>query len=152
MGVFGLKGHVKVRPLTDFWERFEPGVTLRLDGSELMVEDASEHQGKLLLKLEGIDDPDSARAVQFHYLEGATDFVPELHDDEFMTEDLIGLRVSTVAGEDLGVVTDVIPTPAHDVIAVGDILIPAVKQFVKQVDLQAGRMVVELIEGMRTTE
>ena len=138
--------------MTDFLERFEPGASLRLDGRDLVIEDASFQGHKLLLKLEGIDDVDEARELQFHYLEASTDFQAELDEDEYRTEDLVGLQVLSVEGERLGVVKDVLPAPAHDVIIVGEIMIPAVKEFVKEVDLKGGRMVVKLIEGMREAE
>jgi 16S rRNA processing protein RimM len=138
--------------MTDFLERLEPGEVLHLDGREVTVAEASFHQGKLLVKLKNVDDVDTARALQFHYLEAPTDFVPELDEDEYVSADLVGLHVFTASGESLGVVNNVLPNPAHDIIVVGEILIPAVKQFVKEVDLEAGRMVVELIEGMRPGE
>lgn len=152
MGVFGLRGQLKVAPLTDFLERFEPGAPLLLDGEPVEIEEAQVHQGKMLLKLKGIDSVDEGRAIQFHYLEAPADFVPELGEDEYMTADLVGLQVATTSGETLGIVNNVLQTPAHDVIVVGEILIPAVKEFVKEVDVAAGRMVVELIEGMRPGE
>lgn len=152
VGVFGLKGQVKVRPMTDFSERFEPGSSLILDGREIVVEAVSLHGAKLLLKIEGVDDVDTAKALQFHYLEGPTDFVPQLEEDEYRTGDLVGLHVVTDSGERLGVVNDVLSTPAHDVFVVGEILIPAVREFVKEIDVESGRMVVKLIEGMRPGE
>jgi 16S rRNA processing protein RimM len=123
-----------------------------LDGREIFVEAASVHGAKLLLKLAGIDDVEKAKELQFHYLEGSVDFVPQLDEDEYLTGDLVGLHVVTGMGEPLGVVNDVLATPAHDVLVVGEILIPAVKEFVKEVDIEGGRVVVQLIEGMRPGE
>ena len=152
VGVFGLKGVLKVRPMTDFLERFEPGSSLLLDGREVVIEEVSVQQNKLLVKLEGVDHVDDGRALQFHYLEAPTDFVPELDEDEYRTVDLVGLHVFTTDEEPLGVVKDIFSTPAHDVIVVGEILIPAIKEFVKEIDIPNGRMVVKLIEGMRPGE
>ena len=78
--------------------------------------------------------------------------VPELDEDEYFTEDLLDLEVFTTSGEKLGVVDDVLPYPAHDTLQVGEILIPVVKQFVKKIDLEEGRIEVELIPGMRPDE
>lgn len=141
-----------MEPLTDFWERFEEGTSLLLEDEEVTVEQAFEHKGRLVLKLSGIDDPDTAQSYQFKYLFGTSDFVPALAKDEYMTADLIGLQVVTVDGLELGAVKDVIAAPAHDIIVVGEVMIPAVKQFVKKVDIKHGKMVVELIEGMLPEE
>ncbi len=107
------------------------------------------HKGRPLVKLSGIDTIDAAEKLQWTYLESATRQKPILEEDEFMTEDLIGLRVVTESGELLGKVDDVQSFPAHDTLIVGTIMIPAVKAFVKDVDLASGQLVVCLIPGMR---
>ncbi len=71
-----------------------------------------------------------------------------MEEDEFLTEDLIGMRVITVEGQDLGEVEDVLRMPAHDVIQVGAVLIPAIKEFVKMVDFDTNSITVQLIPGM----
>jgi len=139
---------VKVQPMTEFLERFEEGTSLLLDDREVIVEHAFEHKRRLVLKLSGIDDPETAQSVKFKYLLGSADFVPSLAKDEYLTADLIGLQALTPDGKPLGFVTDVIAAPAHDILVVGQILIPAVKQFVKKVDIRNGNIVVELIDGM----
>ncbi len=152
VGAFGVKGQVKVQPLTDFWERFEKGTSLQLEGEEITVEEVFEHKGRLVLKLSGIDNIETAETFQFKYLSGSSAFVPTLAKDEYLTADLVGLTVVCSDGKELGVVKDVIASPAHDIIVVGEIMIPAVKQFVKKVDIKHGKMVVELIEGMLPEE
>lgn len=148
VGAFGVRGQVKVQPLTEFWERFEVGASLFLKGREVTVEQAFEHKGRLVLKLSGIDDPETARAFQFEYLLGSSSFRPVLQEDEYLTTDLVGLEVIQADGNRLGIVQDVVAAPAHDILVVGKIMIPAVKQFVKKVDIENGKIVVELIEGM----
>lgn len=152
VGGFGLKGQLKVVPLTDFLERFHKGARLRLNDDWVTVEAVSEHKGHLLLKLSGINDLTTAESLQWAYLYGRADDRPELDKDEYLTSDLIGLRVETIDGEQLGKVDEVMRAPAQDVLVVGEILIPAVKQFVKRVDLKSQRIVVELIGGMRPGE
>lgn len=152
MGAFGVRGQVKVQPMTDFWERFEEGTSLLLEDQEVTVEQAFEHKGRLVLKLSGIDDPDTAQSFQFKYLLGSTSFVPKLGKDEYLTADLVGLQAVRSDGTVLGIVKKVIPAPAHDILVVGEILIPAVKQFVKKVDIKNGKIVVELIDGMLPEE
>ena len=150
VGAHGLKGRVKVVPLTDFVERFDTGSRLRLAGNWVEVESVQPQKARLLMKLSGIDDPETAKSHQWEHLEIPVDnSLPPLEDDEYRTIDLIGLTVETEDGETLGEVDNVLEFPAHDVIQVGDIMIPAVKEFVKEVDLDNKKMVVKLIEGMR---
>ena len=70
-----------------------------------------------------------------------------MEENEFFTEDLIGLKVVTTDGQELGVVDDVLGAPAQDILVIGEVMIPAVKEFVKEVDLEAGLIRVELIPG-----
>lgn len=135
-------------PLTDFVDRFEPGSRLRLNGEWLTVREASWHKNQVILRLEGINHISKAEELRGAYLEVQAETRPRLEKDEYLTSDLIGLRVQTTRGEQLGVVDDVQAAPAHDLLIVGRIMIPAVKQFVKQVDVPGGFIEVELIEGM----
>jgi 16S rRNA processing protein RimM len=148
VGAFGLKGLVKVVPLTDFLERFEKGSRLRLKGEWVEIEEFRIHKKRPLLKLSGITTATAAEALQWEYLEIPAAEKPELEEDEFLSEDLIGLKVVTVEGRELGEVDDVIPMPAHDVIQIGELLIPAVREFVKDIDFDANVMTVKLIPGM----
>ena len=148
VGAFGIRGQVKVDPSTDFLDRFAAGSRLRLNGNWVEVETFAVHKKRPLIKLRGIDTTNQAEALQWQYLETPTERKPDLADDEFLSADLVGLKVVTVEGRELGKVTDVIPMPAHDVIQVGELLIPAVVEFVTDVDLDAGIMTVKLIPGM----
>lgn len=149
VGAHGLKGDVKVELLTDFAERLDVGRRLRLKGDWVTVENARVQGSRLLLRLEGVDDIDQAKALQWEYLEAPEEERPELEEDEYATADLIGMEVVTIDGESLGPVSDILLMPAHDVIVVAGIMIPAVKEFVKDVDVEAKRITVKLIEGMR---
>lgn len=147
-GAFGLKGQVKVQPLTDFAAtRFVKGARLRMDGDWVEIEAATVHKGRPLLKLAGIDDATAAEKLQWKYLEAADR--PELEEDEFLVEDLIGLSVFTDEGEALGEIEDVLENPAHEILVVGEIMIPLVDEFVTDIDLDEERVTVKLIPGMR---
>jgi len=152
VGAFGLKGQLKVEPLTDFFERFEKGVRLRMDGNWFTVEQSTVHKGRPLIKLSGINDATAAEKLQWKYLEAIIEDRPELEEDEFLTEDLIDCRVVTEDGEELGVVEDVLAMPAHDVLQVGEIMIPVVKEFILDIDLDSEVIKVRLIPGMRPGE
>lgn len=152
VGAFGLKGEVKVEPMTEFEERFQAGSRLRLDGNWVTVESMRVHKGRPMLKLSGVQDATAAEALQWRYLEASAQDVPELDEDEYLVDDLIGMKVVTVEGEELGEVDEVLPYPAQDVLQVGEIMIPLVKEFVKEVDLDAEVIRVQLIPGMRPGE
>jgi 16S rRNA processing protein RimM len=148
VGAFGLKGQVKILPMTEILERFEKGSRLRLNGEWVEVETFSVHKGRPLVKFRGIDDVSAAETLQWAFVEAPLLERHEMDEDEYFTADLIGLKVTTVEGKALGVIDDVLPMPAHDVIKIGDLLIPAVAEFVKEVDLGKGTMTVKLIPGM----
>jgi len=147
VGAFGLRGEVKVEPLTDFWQRFQKGSRLRLKGNWVTVEGFREHKNRPLLKLSGVDTIDAAEKLQWEYLEVTGDR-PDLDTDEFYADDLEGLMVVTVEGQELGEVDEVLATPAHPILVIGDIMIPAVKEFVVIIDLEEERITVRLIPGM----
>jgi len=148
VGAHGLKGDLKVEILTDFAERLDKGRRLRLKGDWVTVEAARIQKDRLIVHLSGIDKIDDAEALQWEYLEAPVDERPQLDEDEFVTADLIGMTVVTTDGTEIGAVTDVLLMPAHDVLVVGTVMIPAVKRFVKDVNVPDRRITVELIEGM----
>ncbi|HXH60831.1 MAG TPA: ribosome maturation factor RimM [Fimbriimonadaceae bacterium] len=148
VGPFGIKGAVKVKPLTDFLERFEVGATVFVDGEPHKVLSFHWHKDQVRLGLEGVDTPEQAEDLRWAYLTLPSSDRPEMDEDEFLASDLIGLDV-VEGGKLLGTVEDVLSSPAHDILKVGDAMIPLVSQFVKKIDLQAGTIDVELIEGLR---
>ena len=146
----GLRGEVKVESLTDFPERFDPGATLWLDGAPLKVE-RSRWQGRsLVLKLAGIDDPTAAESLRGKELQAPP--LAELGEDTYYRDDLIGLQVVDLQGEPLGAIADIFPTGSNDVYVVrgprGELLLPAIDDVIKEIDLAGRRIVVEVIEGL----
>ena len=148
VGAFGIRGQVKVEPLTHFVERFDKGRILYLEGQPVEIKSSQFHKKHFLLGFAEVPDTNAAETLQWKDLEADDDIVPELDEDEYLTEDLIGLMVLTEEGRPLGKVDEVLPYPAHDVLVVGKIMVPAVEEFVKEVDLDGKRIVVRLIEGM----
>jgi len=152
----GVRGAVRVFPTTDFPERF---VTLRqvlIEGSDRPVGVRFRGFVKTLviLELEGVTDRNQAEKLR-----GANLLVPrtEVHplpDGYYYDFDLIGIDVVDPEGRLLGRVVEVDHnTPVHDLyvveVAPGKrYMVPAVRQFVKEVDLEAGRMVIEPIPGL----
>ncbi len=152
VGPFGIQGGIKVKVLTDFLERFEKGREVLIDGEPYVITVVQWHKGQARLKLDGISNRDLAEGLKWADVEVPSDDVPDLDEDEFLTEDLIGMAVVSTDGRNLGQVTEVLASPAHDIIVVGKTMIPAVKEFVTDIDLQSGVMTVQLIEGMLEDE
>lgn len=148
VGAFGIRGQLKVEPLTEFLERFDAGRKVLLDDRWVEVEDAFVQKDRLIVKLAGVDSRNDAEALQWRTLEALADEAPELDEDEYLSTDLVGLAVVTEDGRRLGNVSNVLAYPAHDILEVGPIMIPAVRQFVKAVDLDEGVIVVRLIPAM----
>lgn len=144
----GLKGQVKVEVLTDFDQRLAKGERLRLKDDWVTVE-ASQWQGsKMLMKLSGVESIEAAQQLKWEFLSVPADSEMEMEEDQFLVEDLVGLKVVTVDGLELGKVDAVEAYPAQDILVIGDLMIPFVEQFVKEIDEEAGTIKVELIPGM----
>jgi 16S rRNA processing protein RimM len=156
VGVFGVHGEVKVRPLTDFPERFERTRTVYLgeQHSPRAVERAHQHKNMVLLKLAGVTDPAAAEALRGTALAVPAAELQPLEADRFYVHDVIGLRAQHVNGQPLGTITDVLPGPGHDLFVVhdaggqADVLVPAVKAFIKSVDVAAGVVLIDPIPGL----
>lgn len=147
VGSHGLKGQLKIDPATDFLTRFHKGARLRLDGEWIEVESFQIHKGRPLIKLAGISDKTAADKLQWKTLE-ALDTAPDLDEDEFLVEDLIDMRVVTMDGKEIGFVDEVMAMPAHEVLRIGEILIPFVDEFVQDIDVETETITVQLIPGM----
>lgn len=146
VGAHGLRGELRIAPLTDFTARFAKGERLQLQGVWRKIEASREHKGRPLIKLEGIDDIHAAEKLQWEYLDA--EGPPPAADDEFLIEDLIGLAVYDADGSLLGEVDEVLTLPAHEVLQVGETMIPFIEEFVEEVDFDAERISVRLIPGM----
>jgi len=155
--VFGVRGEVIVIPMTDSPGRFKKIKRLFVGTSpdavrECHIERLNIQQRGVRLKLEQVEDRSNAQT-----LVGCLLFVPgsELQRPSrgsYFIHDVIGLTVVDQSGATIGTVKEVIKQASHDIYAIqsGDreVLIPAVKEFVRKVDLSRRIMTVWLIEGM----
>lgn len=146
-----------MQPMTDFPARFLKLRVLwmgadNVSAAETAVEKAVVSSRGIRLKLKGVDDRTVAKRLRGKLL-----FVDEAHRaklprGQYFVHDVLGLAVSEEGGGDLGTVADVLRYPASDVYVVrgerGEILIPAVKEFIRSVDMGTRKMTVRLIEGM----
>jgi 16S rRNA processing protein RimM len=146
VGSFGLRGQVKISPSTDFWDRFAAGQTVYLNDSQYLIVKSAVQKGRPLLKLKGVDSIEEAEALKWAELYATG--TPELEEDEYLVNDLIGLEVVTDAGTSLGKIEQILPYPAHDILVVGEVMIPMIKEFVLAVDPDANTVTVHLIPGM----
>jgi 16S rRNA processing protein RimM len=159
-GAHGVRGEIKVTILTQEPERFgrlsrvwlgpddHDPVPWTLEGHRL-------HHGRALLKLEGCDNRNAAESLRAYLvLVPLAEAIP-LEEDEYYEHQIIGLVVWTASGERLGQIEEILYTGANEVYIVRsdkpgrrEILIPAIEEVVLEIDLEAGRMTIEPLEGM----
>ena len=145
-GAYGLDGAVKVLPLTDFGDRFDPGARVVLDGDAHQVEWSREGHPGLVVKLRGIDNRTLAELFRGRYLEVPDEEMRELEPGRFYLRQVIGLAVITPSGRQVGVIEEILERPANDVWVSreGTIehLIPATSDAIVEVDVTGKRVVV----------
>lgn len=153
----GLKGVVKVNPFTDDIGKFEDlkyvYIQLKSELKKIKIEQVRYNKNQVLLKLEGIDSIEEAEKYRNFYLKTEKESQEDLGEDTYYIVDLIGLDVYTDKNEYLGKIEDVFPTGSNDVYVVKDnlgkqILIPAIADVVKEVDLKNKKMIINLIPGL----
>ncbi len=149
---WGIRGDVKIQPFTDRPEDFKRFQQVYLGDQQQRYEVQSfrPYQGNWLLHLKGVETRNDAEALngQAIWIEREQRSV---EPDEFLIDQIIGLKVITTSGEELGSVVEVIATGANDVYVVQgarEILLPARSEVVRDIDLERGVMVVELLEGL----
>lgn len=154
IGVHGVKGELKVRPLTDDPEQFEIIKQLYVgeEPGPRRVRGARFHAGNVLLRLAGIVTPEAGNQLKGAVLRVPGAAVRPLEEGEFFLYQLIGLEARTEAGEMLGLVVDLMETGATDVIVIEDqgtkeqILLPNLPNVVLDIDPERGVMTVRLLE------
>lgn len=153
----GVRGEVKVFPTTDDPGRFNKLKEVLLDtGKELKPMEITQvkfFKNMVILKFKGFDNINDIEIYKGKDLLVTRDQAVELGPDENFIVDLIGLLVVTDEGEELGTLTDVILTGANDVYEVTTargkkILLPAIKQCVLSVDLDEGKVLVHVMDGL----
>lgn len=156
----GIAGEVVVEVRTDDpAARFAPGTTLRAkysrSGQEagFVVEQMREHGARLLVRLAGVNDRDAADALRGSLFVVDSDELPPIDEpDTYYDHQLEGLRVRTAAGDDVGVVAEVLHTGAGELLAVrrdsGEALVPFVAAIVTSVSLDDGVIEIDPPEGL----
>lgn len=153
----GICGEVKVFPTTDDAKRFEKLKEVLLDtGKELKTMEIQQvrfFKNMVIVKFKGYDTINDIEIYKGKDLLVTREHAVELGPDENFIVDLIGLSVETDEGELLGELTDVLITGANDVYEVTrtdgkKVLLPAIKDCVLDVDLEAGRVLVHVLDGL----
>jgi 16S rRNA processing protein RimM len=124
----GLRGEVSITFVSNRPERAAPGAVLRAGDRLLVIGSSRRHQGKWLVKFEGVDDRSSAEALKGTLLtaEPLAAAAP-LEDGEFWVHELIGSSVVDTAGNALGAIVGIEANPAHDLLVLDtDVLVPMV--------------------------
>src|SRR5690606_6618472 len=93
VGVFGIRGAIKVESLTDFPERFAPGAVVWIGGASRKIVKSHWHNDQVRIQVVGVDTPEQAEALRGKEVSIPSSLRPKLDSDEFMSRDLEGLRV-----------------------------------------------------------
>ena len=156
----GIRGEVKVFPLTDDISRFKNMKNLLLDAGKegyisLEVENARPQKNLVILKFKDIDNINDIEKYKGHGLYVTKDNRVELKEDEYFIADLIGCDVYLDSDKDnrFGTISDVMETGANDVYEITlesgkTVLVPAIKDCILDVDIEGRRMEIHLMEGL----
>ena len=153
----GLKGIIKVKPFTDDIQKFNNFKTIYISIKnslkEFEIEQVRINKNMVFLKLKGIDTVEEAENYRNFYLKVKRDKDEKLEKDSYYIVDIIGCKVYTDENKELGTVTDVFSTGSNDVYVAQNelgkqILLPAIKEVIKNVDVKNKTITVHLLEGL----
>ena len=153
----GLKGFVKVNPFTDNIRRFEELEKVYVDNNnsiqEFEIETVRYNKNQVMIKFKEIDTIEQAEKLRNCFIKISREDAIVLPEDSYFIVDLIGLNVYTKSSEYLGKIDDVYSTKSNDIYVVKNeegkqILLPAIKQVIENIDLIEKKIIVNLIEGL----
>ena len=153
----GLKGVIKVKPFTDDIQKFNNFktiyISIKKELKEFKIEQVRFSKNMVFLKLKGIDTIEEAEKYRNLYLKIKRDKEEKLKEGSYYIVDIIGCKVYTDENKELGIVTDVFSTGNNDVYVVKNeqgrqILLPAIKEVIKNVDIENKTIIIHLLEGL----
>ncbi len=153
----GLKGIVKVNPFTDDVSRFEEIKKVFIEKNkeltEYEIEEVRFHKNQVLIKFKNIDSIEEAEKFRNCYIKISRKDARKLPEDTYFIVDLIDTNVYLENNEYVGKIIDVFSTGSNDVYVIKreentDLLIPAIKDVVKKVDIKNKKMIINLIKGL----
>ncbi|WP_182186467.1 ribosome maturation factor RimM [Pectinatus frisingensis] len=140
----GIKGDVRVYPLTDFPDRFNNLHKAYIDGTVITIAAAHPSNDFIIMQINGFDSREKAAVLTGKFLKIAKSDAAPLAEGEYYFFDIIGLDVFDENGVFLGVITDILKTGSNDVYVIekttGQLLIPALKKVVTNIDINNKRM------------
>jgi len=152
--LFGIKGEVKITLATDFPERFSTLQTVYLgpEARPAHLLGSRPHQGALLARFEGYSTRETAQALLGLWVQiPQTDVLPLAEGERYIFQ-LVGLKVRTTDGRDLGVVEEVLSTPANEILVtrgpLGELLIPYINDIIAEERADADEIVVHPLPGL----
>ena len=157
VNTFGIKGFVKVNPFVDNISRFDTlkkvYVKRNKTVKEMEVEEVKYHKNMVLVKFKGVDRVEDAEPLRNAYLEVDRENAIELQEGEYFIADLLGLNVITEEGKILGKLDDIFNTGSNDIYVVKtedgkQLLLPAISEVIKEINLEENKIVVHLLEGL----
>lgn len=157
----GLKGEVKVFPTTDDLKRFQKLKKVQMVHpkmkQELEIQQVRFFKNMVILKFKGLDDINQVEKLKNAELYVDREDAIELQKNEFYIADMIGAKALLTDGSVLGEVVDMIRTGANDVFVVsseqyGELLVPSIKECIKEIDALNSRVVMELMDGILPEE
>lgn len=157
VNTFGIKGFVKVNPFVDNISRFDTlkkvYVKRNKTVKEMEVEEVKYHKNMVLVKFKGVDRVEDAEPLRNSYLEVDRENAIELQEGEYFIADLLGLNVITEEGKILGKLDDIFNTGSNDIYVVKtedgkQLLLPAISEVIKEINLEENKIVVHLLEGL----
>lgn len=153
----GVRGEVKVYPTTDEPERFlELDYVLLDTGRELRkleIKNVKFFKNLVILKFKGVDNINDIEKYKGRDLWIPREEGQELEEDEYYIADLLGMSVVLEDGQEFGTLKDVMKTGANDVYIIdsaehGEVLLPAIKECILDVDLEKNVMTIHLMKGL----
>jgi len=157
VNTFGIKGMVKVKPFTDDIRRFDRLKKVYIEKQKVKekyeIEEVKYHKEMVLIKFKGIENPEAANLIRNCYLFVNREDEETLEEGRYYIVDMLGLEVYTDEEKLLGNLEDIFNTGSNDVYVVRDelgkqILLPAIKEVIKKVDIENKKMIVHLLPGL----
>ena len=157
VNTFGIKGMVKVKSFTDNIERFSNLEKIYIKNksgqTEYKIQEVKYHKNMVLIKFEGIENPEQADLLRNSYLIVDRETEEPLEAGRYYIVDMIGLDVFTDDNEYLGKLEDIYNTGSNDIYVVKNelgkqILLPAIEDVIKNIDMDNKKVIVHLIPGL----
>ena len=157
VNTFGIKGMVKVKPFTENVRRFDKLEKVYINNKksikEYSIEEVKYHKDMVLIKFKGIENPEQANLLRESYLIVDKEKEEPLEEGTYYIVDMIGLEVYTEEGELLGKLEDIFNTGSNDIYVVKNelgkqILLPAISEVIRKIDMENKKMIVHLISGL----